>query len=325
MKILQVGAYPRFEILEVPTPEPDMGEVLLKVEAVTTCPQWDLHLRHNEPMFLGHQFFYPYIPGQPGHEATGTIAAVGAGVTEVSIGDRVSAWRDPPVRRNGCYAQYVVLAAENVIKVPAHLPFAATAPVELAMCMAATFLMLRRMNVLDSALVGINGLGPAGLIAAKMAMVEGADRVTGFDLSPERREFAAKHKFVDFAHDPRTLSETDFPARPKSPRLSVGIDCVGAKTSVEWLMDRVNDTVALFGVQRGNYEFAPRHYHPALRLCGYPGHSREAAEYAVSLIERGKLDLAPLVTHTMPLERYNDAIDLLEKQQAIKVCFTPWE
>ena len=89
-------------------------------------------------------------------------------------------------------------------------------------------------------------------------------------------------------------------------------------------MDHTRDYVALFGVQREEYTFAPRHY-GNLRLCGYPGHSREAAEYAVGLIERGALNLAPLVTTQMPLERYGEAIDLLEKQEAIKICFRPWE
>src|SRR5438477_2212098 len=94
MKILQVDRHPQFTLLDVPTPKPGPGEVLLKVEAVTTCPQWDLHLRHDEAMFVGHQFQYPYTPGQPGHEATGTVAALGEGVSSVAVGDRVSAWRD---------------------------------------------------------------------------------------------------------------------------------------------------------------------------------------------------------------------------------------
>lgn len=59
MKILQVTAPDAFEVREVETPQPGPGEVLLRVEAVTTCPQWDLHLRHNEPMFIGHHFEYP--------------------------------------------------------------------------------------------------------------------------------------------------------------------------------------------------------------------------------------------------------------------------
>ena len=87
-------------------------------------------------------------------------------------------------------------------------------------------------------------------------------------------------------------------------------------------MDHTRDVVALFGVQREDYTFAPRHY--SLRLCGYPGHSRAAAEYAVELIVAGRLDLTPLVTHHLPLSRYNEGIDLLKTQQAIKICFHPW-
>src|SRR6476620_9363327 len=109
MKALQVTGGRQFVLLDLPIPEPGPGDVLLRVEAVTTFSQWDLHLRHKEPMFLGHQFTSPYTVGQPGHEATGTIAAVGAGVTDVGVGDRVSAWRDAGHPRQGCYAQYVAL------------------------------------------------------------------------------------------------------------------------------------------------------------------------------------------------------------------------
>ena len=324
MKSLQVGEGRAFAILDVPTPEPGPGEVLLRVDAVTTCPQWDLHLRHNEPMFVGHQFTYPYTPGQPGHEATGEIAAVGEGVTSVVVGDRVSAWRDVGHHVPGCYAQYVVHREENVIRVPAGLPPEATASVELAMCVGATFLMLRSMNIFENKRIGIGGLGPAGLIAAQMARAEGAAQVIGFDLSEARREYACVHA-VDIAFDPRDAALGEMlPARPGSPKLDSAVDCVGAKASVEFLMDRVRDVVALFGVQREDYTYKP-HHNFGLRLCGYPGHSREAAEYAVGLIERGKLNLAPLVTHHLPLERYAEGIDLLERQEAIKVCFHPWE
>ena len=115
MKIVQIGAEGAFDVLEIPTPAPGPGEALLRVEAVTTCPQWDLHLRHGEPMFPGHRFEYPYPPGQPGHEATGEIAAVGEGVTELAVGDRVSAWRDPGHKAHGCYAQYVLRKAADLI------------------------------------------------------------------------------------------------------------------------------------------------------------------------------------------------------------------
>lgn len=322
MKTLQVTAPGEFVIREVPVPEPGPGEVLLKIEAVTTCPQWDLHLRHNEPMFIGHRFEYPFTPGQPGHEATGTVAALGEGVTELATGDRVSAWRDAGHRVPGCYAQYAVRKVEHLIRVPAHLPPEATAPVELAMCVGATFLLLREMDAVAGKRFGVTGLGPAGLIAVQMARAECAREVVGFDLSAARRELALRLGAAA-ALDPREDPGARFPARPLAPALDCGIDCVGARASVEFLMDHVADVAALFGVQREDYTFAPRHYN-GLRLCGYPGHRREAAEYAVGLMESGALDLAPLTTHHLPLDRYNEGIDLLERQEAVKICFRPW-
>lgn len=323
MKALEIGVYPHLELKEVPIPEPQAGEVLLKVEAVTTCPQWDLHLRHQEPMFVGHQFHYPYTLGQPGHEATGTIAKLGEGVSQFSVGERVSAWRDAGHQRQGCYAQYVVLNADNVILVPPTLPNEKTASVELAMCVSATIMMLKEMQAIGGRRVGIMGLGPAGLIAAQLARAEGAVEVVGFDLSEARRDLAMTLGF-DSAFDPRSAPEERFPARPRAPYLECTIDCVGAKASVEWAMDHTKETVALFGVQREEYLFQPRHY-GHLRLCGYPGHSRRAAEYAVKHIAEGTLDLSPLVTCHLPLSRYNEGIDLLERQEAIKVCFHPWQ
>lgn len=322
MKILQVTSPRTFEVREAPLPAPGTGEVRMRIEAVTTCPQWDLHLRHNEPMFVGHQFHYPYTPGQPGHEATGFVDALGPGVTGLAVGDRVSAWRDAGHNVPGCYAQFVIHKAENVIRVPEHLPPEAVAPIELAMCMATVFRMLREMGAVKGRSVGITGLGPAGLIAIQMARAEGAKAIFGFD-PVEARRTLAKSVGADGCYDPLADLAKEFPARPEAPRLETSIDCVGAKSSVAFLMDRTVDAVALFGVQREDYAYSTRHR--GVRLCGYKGHSRESAEYAVDLIRQGKLDLRPLVTHSLPLERYGEAIDLLEKQKAIKVCFKPWE
>lgn len=143
MKALQVTAPGLCELVDIPIPQPGPGQVLMRVDAVATCPQWDLHLKHNEPMFIGHTFKYPYTVGQPGHEATGEIVAVGPGVQSVAVGDRVSAWRDQGHHVQGCYAQYVVHQAENVIQVPRDLPLEAVVSVELAMCVGTVFLMLK--------------------------------------------------------------------------------------------------------------------------------------------------------------------------------------
>jgi threonine dehydrogenase-like Zn-dependent dehydrogenase len=318
MKILQVtGPNSESVLLDVPTPEPGAGEARVRILGVATCPQWDLHLRHNEPMFVGHQFFYPYTPGQPGHEATGIVDALGSGAIGLEIGDRVSVWRDPGHNKTGCYAEFVVRPVADLIRVPAHLPPAATAPVELAMCVSASFLRLNQMNAFPCTRFGISGLGPAGLIAAQLARAEGAKEIIAWDLSEARRKYALEKGIVDVALDPRT----DVTSTPPEP-VEVSLDCVGAKQSVESLMDKTHGILALFGVQREPYTFNIHHY-SRLILCGYPGHSRAAAEYAVQRIAEGVLDLSLLITHTLPFSRYAEGIGLLEKQEAIKILFVP--
>jgi threonine dehydrogenase-like Zn-dependent dehydrogenase len=322
LKILQITAPGECALLDAPIPEPGEGQVLMRVEAVTTCVQWDLHCWHNEPMFIGHKFTYPYTAGRCGHEATGWIEKVGPGVTEVSPGDRVSAWRDQAGDIQGAYAHFYVVPAASVIRVPDDLPAQALAPVEMAMCMGTVFRMLRDMNVIAGRVFGVTGLGPAGLIALQMAKAEGAAQVVGFDPLPERRELAAQLG-ADVCYDPAAEPGGPAPARPEKLRVDSAVDCVGAKQTVEFTMDHTADVVALFGVQREEYTFAPRHHQ--LRLCGYKGHFRESAEYAVNLVRQGKLNLAALVSHNLPLERYAEGIALLEARKAIKVCYWPWE
>lgn len=323
MKILNLLAPGQAEWQDALIPQPAPGEILMRVEAVTTCPRWDIHARRDIAMFEGSPFEYPITPGQPGHEAAGTVEAVGEGVTDFSIGDRIAAWRSMWIDRQGCYAQFVTMPAENVLLIPAGLSFAQAASLELGMCLATSILKLKKFDAIQGRVFGVMGLGPAGLVAAQMARAEGAAQVVGFDLSPQRRAFGVDKGILDAAYDPREAGEI-FPSRPEQAKLDSTIDCVGAKASVEWAMDHTQEFVALFGVQHDDYTFATRHY-INLTLCGYPGHYREAGEYALQLIGQGKLDLSLLSTHHLPLSKYNEGIDLLESQEAIKVCFYPWQ
>src|SRR5574341_111022 len=139
MKILQImqpgQAVWRNDIV----PQPGRGEVLIKVEAITTCPHWDMHIMDGVPMFPGMELGYPYFPGQPGHEAVGEIIEVGSNAIDFTPGTRVAAWRDGGPRRQGCYAQYVCIDAENLLAIPTHLAVEEIASLELAMCVQVTF------------------------------------------------------------------------------------------------------------------------------------------------------------------------------------------
>jgi threonine dehydrogenase-like Zn-dependent dehydrogenase len=289
--------------------------VLLRVSAVTTCPQWDLHVRDGEPMFADRPFAYPYAPGEPGHEAVGRIEALGPGVNGLEVGQRVAVWRDPGGRRQGCYAEYAPVESAHVLAVPDDLPDAALAPLELAMCVQVSFDQLAQRGGLGGKRVAVSGLGPSGLIAVQMARAYGAREVTAFDLLPSRRALALSLGADVASHPDEHAEDRD--------AFDSALDTTGLPASIHHLMARTRRTVAIFGVLRQPVTFGPELWWGDFALVGYGEHSRGAAERALSLVEGGKLDLSALVTHTLPLSRYAEGVELLRRREAIKVLFTP--
>lgn len=322
MKALQIMAPGRAEVVDIPMPQPAPGEVLVRVSLVNTCPQWDLHLDAGEPMFVGHTIPYPYTPGQPGHEMTGVVAGLGEGVTSFRIGQRVAAWRDAGHDRQGCYAEYVCHNADHLLPVPDSVDDRGIASLELAMCLAVSVLPLKKLDAIAGKRAAVNGLGPAGLIAAQMLRAEGAVSVVGIEPNPKRRDFAIGFA-VDEALDPNDpATDQRLPGRiGRSAGVDVAIDCVGYPNATRYLMDRTGSYVALFAVQRHDYTYALGH--AGLTVIGYEGHYKAAAEYALGLIAAGKVDLRPLITVELPLERYAEGLALLRRQEAIKIGFRP--
>lgn len=322
MRAVQYRDAGRPEVVDVPIPEPEAHEVLVKIEAVTTCPQWDLHIMSGEPMFPGAELQYPYMLGQPGHEAVGHVAAVAGDTAGLHVGDRVVAWRDPGHTRPGAYAQYAVYAENDLLTVPHGLAAEALASLELAMCVQVSVDELVNLNLLDGARVGVAGLGPAGLVAAQMALAYGAREVVGVDVLEERRSFA-RRLGIHVAVSPE---ETDRlpPGRFADTSLDCSVDCTGIADSIEYLMARTRAAVALFGVLRDSVRYGFAHW-TGLRLIGYGVHSKEAARRALRLVSEGSIDLAPLCTRTLPLSRYSDGVRLLQNREALKVCFRPWD
>ena len=80
MRVLQIIRPGEAEWGEAPVPQPGLGEVLVKVLGVTTCPHWDIHLMDGEPMFPGSELAYPLTAGQPGHEMVGEVIEIGRGL-----------------------------------------------------------------------------------------------------------------------------------------------------------------------------------------------------------------------------------------------------
>jgi threonine dehydrogenase-like Zn-dependent dehydrogenase len=187
--------------------------------------------------------------------------------------------------------------------------------------MSTHVLFVEKLDTIAGKRVGVFGLGPAGLISVQLLQAAGAERIIGFDPLPSRRDMAVQMG-ADLALDPSQPEARDFPKRWQPGCLDYAFDCSGAVSAVHRAMEVTNHIVVLFAVQREPYVFAPQ-YWMGLTLVGTQPYTREAAEYAAARLADGRLDLGSLVTHTMKLEEYDRAIDLLKRREAIKVAFLP--
>jgi NADPH2:quinone reductase len=175
VKIARPGGPEVLEIIDVPTPQPAAGEVLLEVHAASV----------NRPDIQQRRGLYPPPAGVtdiPGLDAAGRIAAVGAGVVEWSVGDAVCA-----LTNGGAYADYVLVPAEQCMAVPRGLSFIEAASLPEAFFTAwNNIIWLGRLADRETLLVqgGSSGVGMAGMQMAKL--LRGA-RVFATAGSPDKR------------------------------------------------------------------------------------------------------------------------------------------
>lgn len=321
MHAVQINGPSQANWIETPLPAVAASEVLVKVEAVTTCPQWDLHLLAGEPMFPGGTLAYPLPAGQPGHEMAGEIAAVGPQATTFQPGDKVAAWCDPGKIRGGCYAQFVSFAETHLLPLPPGLSARQAASLELAMCVQVSFNQLNACGAIADQRVVISGAGPAGLIAVQMARIYGAKEILALDPLAARRQLAIAAG-SDAALEPEAVQ--DRPAADRPAGWNTGVDCTGLAPSVRALLSLCQDYVHVFGVLRQEVAFGFAEWRKGLALIGYGNHSRAAAEQALAWMLSGRLDLSLLSTHTLPLREYLRGIALLRAREAVKIRYLPW-
>jgi len=200
-------------IEDLPVPVPDADEVLVKVAACGVCHS-DLHVARGEWDLLKPITKLPLVPG---HEVTGTIAAVGEAVTDFSIGDRVGvpwlhytcgecefcrAGRETlcgkqqitGVTVDGGFAEYLKAKASHTAKLPDNLGFIEAAPL---LCAGVTVLHAMRDSGLESGQrIAIFGIGGLGHLAVQLAKARGAE-VIAVDVADDKlalaSEFGADH------------------------------------------------------------------------------------------------------------------------------------
>lgn len=168
MRALRMHAYGGSEVFrleQAPVPTPSSGHVRIRIHAASVNPiDWKIRsgkLQKNFPVEL------PYIPGR---DVAGTIDAVGPGVTQWKVGDRVFAVLD-----GGGLAEYVIAAAADVALKPVKLSFEEAAGIPTA-SLAAWRTLIEGVDIKQGQRVLIHGgAGGVGSTAVQLAHWRGAD------------------------------------------------------------------------------------------------------------------------------------------------------
>ncbi len=176
------GGTDQFAIQEVPTPQPEAGQVLIKIEASAVNP-FDLILRQG---FMAQYIPLPF-PAVLGGDAAGTIAALGPGVTGFAVGDRVVA--DFAANGKGAHAEYGVVPVSSVAKLPSNLSFEQGAALVKAGLTGRQTVDALRVKAGDRVLIS-GALGAVGRAAIQYLQKIGATAVAG--VRPERLNEARK-------------------------------------------------------------------------------------------------------------------------------------
>jgi len=322
----------------VPVPEIGAGEVLVRIHACGICGT-DLKKIHTGSHSAPRIF---------GHEMAGRVAAVGAGVTEFKVGDRVMAFHHIPcgtcyycskqtfaqcetykkvgttagfAPAGGGFAEYIRvmdwIVKKGLVKIPDGVPFEQAAWIE---PVNTCFKAVKLLDLQPDETVLVIGQGPIGILLGALAARTGAKVLTS-DLYAERHkvaaEFGLKHP-LDARGDVVTACKSVTEGRGAD----VAMVAVGADPLIRTAMDAVRPggRVMLFAsTQHGETVIDPAAVcMDEKTLMGSYSSSVAIQDEAVALVldgYRNGFDLTRLISHRFPLEQTVEAIDLASHPQ----------
>lgn len=351
VKTKAAGGPSATEIREVPIPTPGQAEVLIKVLATAVCGS-DKHIYQWDPSIAG--MVQP--PRIYGHEFCGEIVSFGPGGKRphLSEGQYVSAemhvtcghcrpclmgkrhvcenTRILGVHGDGCFAQYVVVPAFNVV------PLDAAVPVRVGAFLDALGNAVHTTQVADLSgkSVAVLGYGPIGAMCAEIARISGASHIAITDVNAHAashaRKWAARRNLENVTVI--DLAKTKDPVGSLRDATGGGADVVlelsGAEASVNLGLAaaRRGGILSLLGLPREK-SLTIRDYTNDFIFKGLTLHAiigRRIFETWIKMLDllRAGLDVEHLVTNEfVGLERFHEAMSLLEDRRAMKVVFYP--
>lgn len=329
MRVARLHGIHDLRLEDLPQPKPGPGEVLLKVASVGVCGS-DVHY-YEEGRIGDAVVTDPIIMG---HEFSAWVAGLGEGVEGLEIGQLVAVepaihcgecetcqhghpnlcpdvrfCGTPPI--DGVFAEYTVMPAENCFPLPKEFGPEAGAMLEpLGIAIHAVDLA----HLKPGQTIAVLGAGPIGMLTAAVAKAAGAGEIYMTEPLADRRKFALDY-VADVTLNPE---ETDVVAEimrltdgrgvdvafeaagaPETPDQASAVTRPGGKVVVAGIPS--DDTMTLTAS-------TARRKGLTIKLVRRMKHTYPRA---IRLVQKGMVDVKPLVTHLFPLERITDAFDVV--------------
>ncbi len=320
---------------EVPLPEVGPTDVLIKIGKTAICGT-DVHIYNWDqwaqktipiPMVVGHEFF-------------GVIAGVGSAATKYKPGTRVSgeghivcgicrncrAGRGHlchnslgvGVHRPGAFAEYLAIPEYNVFAIPNDVPDEIAAifdPFGNAVHTALSFDLVGE-DVL------VTGAGPIGIMSALVAKEVGARKVVITDINPSRLDLARRlgvEHIVDAScqHLSQVMADIGM-----SEGFDVGLEMSGSASAFRDMIDAMNNggKIAVLGIAPAAFEIDwNKVIFKMLTLKGIYGREMFETWYKMTTLVQGRLDLAPLITHALPVGDFMEGFAAMRSGNSGKV------
>lgn len=329
----------------VPIPDPGPGELVVKSHVALTCGTDVKMFRRGHPLANPPQIM--------GHEFAGTVSAVGPGVQNFKLGMKVVAANSAPCNScfyclmhqpnlcehldesivgftwPGTYAEYVRIperiVRQNTFQIPDGIPLENVASLEPLACVVHGWDLV---NPMPGGTTIIIGGGPIGLLHAQLARLHGGNKVVLTDIVIDRLREAEKIG-VDATFNPGT---EDLNARvlelTEGRGADVVVEAVGRSETWESApaLARKGGTVLLFGGCPSGTSVpfnAEKIHYGELHIQGAFHHTPAAVDRAFRLIVSGQVSIKPLISHEMPLQKAEEALQLMESGKALKVALRP--
>ena len=330
----------KFEVREMSFGCPGPHEVFVRNMAAGICGT-DVHIYFGEK---GATDVNP--PVVLGHEYSGIVEAVGDGVTAVKVGDCVTI--DPNIYCGKCYhcrkgnkqfcdhmtavgvnmdggfAHYSMVPEAQVFKMNPAVGFEAMAMAEpLACCVHG----IEQVDIRSGDYVAVVGGGAIGLLMVQLAKLRGASTVILSEPVAARREVGLQVG-ADYAIDPLASDPLE-QVRNLTGRqgVDVVIECVGKVFATQQSFDLADrgGRILLFSVPSPDAKFDMPLidvFKKELKIYG-SFVNPDSHQQAVDLINAGRIQTAPLITHRYPIEQLEEAIHMQMSAESIKVQIIP--